>query len=82
MESKLFKTIDQDNHQLIVDTHYYKWLVEQDKKDIHLSNTKKEYLTSQGFNWGVDKISVEDHIRLRAIEVNYFDLVVKPTLRV
>jgi len=77
---KLFKTIDQDGNQPIVDTHYYKWLVEQNGKDIHYIKTKKEYLKSQGFDWGVDKISAEDYNRLHAIEVYYFQVVIKPTL--
>lgn len=68
----LFKIVDQDRDQLIVETHYYAWLKSKQPKDIHRIYTKVSYLEEQGFKRGIDKISEIDSNSLNAIEDVYF----------
>ncbi len=78
----LFKIKDQDDSQLMVNSHYYKWLLEQQPRDIHSIHTKMAYLESEGFVLLDNSISSEDSQRLRYIEQFYFDQEIKPTLQI
>jgi GTP-binding protein EngB required for normal cell division len=75
----LFKIIDSDKSQLIVETDYYKWLLKNKPSDIHSINTKIDYLTEQGFRKGIDKITAIASSTLKAIEEAYFIFEIKPT---
>jgi hypothetical protein len=77
----IFRTQDQDDKQPIVETHYYKWLLEKQPKDIHSIHTKMEYLESQGFIILNNSISSVDAQRLKIIEEHYFDREIKPNLK-
>lgn len=75
----LFEIIDKDRSQQIVETHYYKWLLEKKKTDIHYTLTKLEYLEEQGFKVGVNKLNETNFDTLKYIEQHYFRMVVIPT---
>jgi hypothetical protein len=69
---EVFKLKGNGTNILIVDTHYYKWLLSKQPKDIHSTNTKVEYLESLGFIVGKDFISTNDISTLGYIEKHYF----------
>ncbi len=71
-EMNIFKIPDQDDNQLIVDTHYFKWLQKNQFKDIHAIETKKKYLAEIGFEIGEEWLEVGDITRLQYIERHYF----------
>lgn len=56
----------------IKDSHYYKWLAEKKVTNIHNIQTKVDYLTSQGFEVGKDRIDKDDLTILKCIEDVYF----------
>ena len=68
----LFSTVDKDSGSLIIESHYYAWLLASGKKDIHYVDTKIEYLETQGFVRGVDKITWGSLKILQAIEERFF----------
>lgn len=61
------KIPDQNTNQLIVDTHYYKWLKKNNILNVNFATTKREYLDSLG----IDKISEKDYSTLKNIEQFY-----------
>lgn len=71
-DKQQFSIKDQDDSQLIGQTHYYKWLKSENKGDIHSLNTKKYYLKSQGFDITKNYLTSTDLKRLRYIEEHYF----------
>ena len=73
----LFTIKDQNDNQPIVETHYYNWLKDNGFTNIHNIQTKTQYLTEQGFNVGVDRISSEEVSRLKLIENYYYKKVSK-----
>lgn len=75
----LFEILDKDRNQKIVETHYYQWLLDKKKTDIHATLTKIEYLEEQGFKIGVNKLNETSFDTLKYIEHHYFRKVVIPT---
>lgn len=78
---KYFNIPDQDNKKQIADTHYYNWLKGQNLSDVHLINTKLDYLKSLGFSKGEDWLSDTDLFTLKAIEGYYFFKEIEPNLK-
>jgi hypothetical protein len=60
------------------ETHYYKWLLSQGKKDIHAIETKMEYLSSLGFDLKINQFGEDfeqaekDLTLLRSVENHYY----------
>lgn len=79
--TKLFKIQDQDSSQLMMETHYYKWLLSRKPSDIHSIKTKMEYLGEQGFCVGKNHLSTDDLKRLQYIEQHYFNNEIKQYLK-
>lgn len=67
----LFKIKDNDRTIPMTETHYYNWLKENNISDVHYTKTKVEYLTSQGFVVGTDRLSEEDLTTIKYIEQHY-----------
>ncbi len=67
-----FKLKGNEKHVLITETHYYKWLLSKQPKDIHSIDTKVEYLKELGFVVGTDILSSNDIEVLGYIEKHYF----------
>ena len=67
-----FQIPDVDSNQLISTTHYYKWLTEAKKDNIHSIDTKIEYLETLGFKRGIDKLTEGSLQILKSIEQVYF----------
>jgi hypothetical protein len=71
---------DRNNTNLPMEqTHYYNWLKNANLKDIHYVNTKKEYLTQEGFKIGVDSLNESDLSILKYIEQYFFNQNLKTT---
>ncbi len=64
--------IQDKTDSIIVESHYYNWLSEQNLDDIHNIKTKTDYLKSQGFVMGQDRITEEDLKILKAIEEVFY----------
>ena len=64
--------IKDKNDDLIIRSHYYNWLGEQKVTNIHNIQTKTDYLKSQGFVIGVDRITEESLNILKSIEEVYY----------
>ena len=64
--------IKDKNDDLIIRSHYYNWLSEQNLDDIHNIQTKTDYLKSQGFVIGVDRITEESLNILKSIEEVFY----------
>jgi hypothetical protein len=71
-DRKVFHIFDKDTNQLLVETHYYKWLLEKQPEDIHFIDTKLSYLVEQGFKIGQDKVTETSHSILKSAEEHYF----------
>lgn len=69
-----------DPNALIIETDYYKWLLDQKVVDLHRIRTKIAYLESQGFVKGTDKITMEQLNFLKAVEDVYFHHEIKPLI--
>lgn len=67
-----FQIPDVDTDKLISTTHYYKWLTDAKKDNIHNIGTKTEYLEEMGFKVGVDKLGEISLRTLKAIEEVYY----------
>lgn len=62
----------------IIETEYYKYLLNLAPQNIHKIKTKTEFLKSEyNFKIGIDKISSEDSRILNSIEDTYFRLKIK-----
>lgn len=80
MKRNQFTIQDKYTKQPMVNTHYYKWLLQKQPKNIHAINTKIEYLTEQGFKLFEDAITNEELFTLQAVEQHYFHNEIKPIL--
>lgn len=60
-------------------THYYNWLKNANLTDVHYVDTKKEYLTQEGFKIGVDSLNESDLSILKYIEQYFFNQNLKTT---
>lgn len=76
----LFEIQDTDKNALIVNTHYYKWLLSNEITNVHNVHTKIEYLQEQGFILGESKLSFNDLDTLKHIEQHYFYTEIRPNL--
>lgn len=72
-----FQIPDVDTDKLISTTHYYKWLTDAKKDNIHNVGTKTEYLEEMGFKIGVDKLTEHSLRVLKSIEEVYFRNITK-----
>lgn len=68
---QLFEIKDKDSSIKMVDTHYYKWLVDNKKEDVHNIKTKIEYLEAQGFKVGYNFLREKDLQTLNYIEQHF-----------
>lgn len=75
-----FKIPDQDDSQLITETHYYGWLTDTQPDNIHKLHTKLAYLKYLGFAVGEDFLDEVTLFRLKAIEQTYFLLNISPKI--
>jgi len=69
-----------DYQQPMTETHYYKWMQQQELKDVHSVNTKLAYLKSLSFVVGVDMLVEKDLMALQYIEQHYFNVICKPLI--
>ena len=66
----------------MTETHYYKWLKDGRRADVHAHDTKKEYLLECfGFVVGSHHLHIECIKALKYIECYYFDTEIAPTLK-
>lgn len=77
---KTFKIKDNNRDIPMIQTDYYKWLLEKNPKDIHSINTKIEYLESFRFIKNYHKLSEDDLNSLKYIEDAYFRFEMKQYL--
>lgn len=57
---------------VIKDSHYHKWLEKNvPNKNVHLIQTKVDYLKEQGFEVGTSFLSEDDLTTLKVIEQSY-----------